>query len=227
MRLPTPKSCPPSIASVIQQCFREQPAERPSFSDIKKSIETAYRHLRQTPTSMAQIESVEEENLQYADLQFEERYLEMKVKNRNYQENKTTRVRNERQQVVLDSASLTASFNNDAGRYLSIQNMSASNIAPKTTTRQDSTQSLLEERRNSMSRLGGPSNHLLSPGCIGNKRFFSYGGEDPTPLLQPKRLSTGLMPAQSYPNPSYMMMTLADLNSNETVGTKKLAQFKV
>ena len=48
---------------------------------MKKSIEHAYDQLRQTPTTTIQVEYVGEEKLDYADLQFEERYLDMKSKN--------------------------------------------------------------------------------------------------------------------------------------------------
>ena len=55
----------------------------------------------------------------------------------------------------------------------------------------------------------------LSPGCTGHKRFISYGGEDPTSPLQPEKSSTSLIPAKSYPNPSYMMFPTG-LNENES-----------
>ena len=59
--------------------------------------------------------------------------------------------------------------------------------------------------------------HLLSPGSSEYKRFFSYGGEDPTPALQHEPLKTNpLLPAKSYPNPTYMTFP-SSINSNTTV----------
>ena len=51
-----------------------------------KVIETDYVTLRRAPTSSAKIEPNEKEQLTYADIEFEKRYLDMRIKNRNQQE---------------------------------------------------------------------------------------------------------------------------------------------
>ncbi len=78
IRLPSPQSCPPPIASLIQQCFVEDPTYRPFFTEIKTIVELAYSQLRRSPEERTQIECIDEEKLDYADLQLEERYLDMK-----------------------------------------------------------------------------------------------------------------------------------------------------
>ena len=217
IRLPSPENCPSSIARLIQQCFAANPTERPSFGDIMKVIETDYVTLRRAPTSSAKIEPNEKEQLTYADIEFEKRYLDMRIKNRNQQEGQRNNFEIE-ETVVIDGVSLTASFRNETPRYLSLHDVRSS-ANPLPTVIIDSQRTSSTKQRECIKDEGMTRNpkHALSPGSNGHKRSFSYGGEDRTPTLQPKRLiSNPLMPAQSYPNPTYMIFP-SILNSNETV----------
>jgi hypothetical protein len=158
--------------------------------------------LRRAPEKIVvDIETADEESLHYADLQFEERFEDMKAKNRKYHEEKINET-TQNSQIALNAGSLTAAFNNDKVDYLSLQNLISSD-KPATLSFPVSNHPL------------SPGYIPLSPGCIGHKRFKSYGGEDPTSPLQPERNSTILMPAKSYPNPSYMMFP-TDLNKIES-----------
>ena len=183
---------------------------------MKKSIEHAYDQLRQTPTTTIQVEYVGEEKLDYADLQFEERYLDMKSKNRKYQENIKSDQTIVKQQVVVDAKSLTASFTNDTERYLSVQNMSSSHNPVSSNIPWYVNATMNEKSKSIEDGIIVKNYHLLSPpGSGSHKRCVSYGGEDPTPPLQPELLSPRLVPAKSYPNPAYMMF-LTDLNKNKS-----------
>ena len=86
----------------MQQCFAELPNERPTFNEIKRRIEGSYRQLRRALETVVDAEPADEGSLHYADLQFEERFEDMKAKNRKYHESKLNQpIRNS--QVVLNA----------------------------------------------------------------------------------------------------------------------------
>ena len=215
IRLPRPESCPAIIASLIQQCFFEDAPKRPSFEEIKEIIKADYEQLRRAPKPSDDILSNDKEELEYADLEFEQKYLEMRIKNQDQQQ---TRKLKTEEKIVLDSTSITASFRNETQRYVSLSDVTKSaTILPKVT---------LESHHSSFSKetecaeneiLLTPNRLSLSPGLNGHKRSFSYGGIDLTPTLQPEKLKTNpLIPSKSYPNPTYMIFPTI-MNSNTTI----------
>lgn len=226
IRLPEPESCPTSMADLIQQCFKQEPTERPSFSDVKEVISEEYAKLRRTPTTFSQDEqlhqyaTIHKKELQYADLDLENKYLEMRIKNREHQEKQTNS--SMEKEVVLDGKSLTASFKNEEPRYLSLHDVTSSaNQLPALTV--EKRQSISQQRSNTedAALLRTPI-YSLSPGSNGLKRFFSYSGEDPTLPLQPEQLTLiPMTPAKSYPNPAYNLF-LSNFDSN---GTTTLRQY--
>ena len=80
-RLPRPQSCPSKMSCLIQKCFSYQANDRPSFGEIKKMVIKAYEDLQLSQPTSTERHEDNEEVLQYADLQLQNRYLEMKIKN--------------------------------------------------------------------------------------------------------------------------------------------------
>ena len=88
----------------MQQCFSELPNERPTFNELKRRIEGSYSQLRRAPETVVETATADEESLHYADLQFEERFEDMKAKNRKYHGEKLNQtIRNSK--VVLNARS--------------------------------------------------------------------------------------------------------------------------
>ena len=199
----------------MQQCFAELPNERPTFNEIKRRIEGSYSQLRRAPETVVEAATADEESLHYADLQFEVRFEDMKAKNRKHHGEKLDQtIRNSK--VVLNARSLTASFTNEKEDYTTLQNAISSDKPAHLSVTGSNHPSLSNDEGTLLREYKKNRNYIpLSPGCIGHKRFISYGGEVPTSPLQPEKNSTCLMPAKSYPNPSYMMFP-TDLNKNES-----------
>ena len=214
-RLPPPQSCPSSISGLIQRCFFEQPTERPSFTEVKHIIEVAHQQLCQVETTTSQIETGDEDNLHYADVHFEERYLDMKAKNRKYQEDQIIGTNNT-PDIVLDGQSLTASFKNKTERDASSPNMRPSINHLSLLKIPGFQKNLLDDQTDLIDGTNIGNYQSLSPGSTGHKRFFSYGGEDLTLPLQPEKLITSnpIISSQSHPNPTYMMF-LDDMKKTE------------
>ena len=214
IRLPPPQSCPSSISGLIQKCFIEQPTERPTFAQVKHSIEIAFQQLSQVETPAARMETNAENNLHYADVHFEEKYLDMKAKNRKYQEDQIIGEHNT-PDIVLDGQSLTASFKNKTEQDIS-RPFLRSSINDLSLLKIPGPQKyLLDDQMNLVDGTNTGNCHSLSPASTGHKRFFSYGGEDLTPPLQPdKRTSNPISSSQSHPNPTYMMF-LDDMKEKE------------
>ena len=173
-RLPRPESCPSRMSCLIQRCFSYEANDRPSFREIKKLVMEAFEDLGLNKSTSAERNEGDEEVLHYADLQLQNRYLEMKVKNNDYQQNKTKHDRHVftddrvssttcSQNITLDVQARTSFYRKDEDTYLS---MIDNNGAP-----------------------------------FRSRRSSSYGGGDPTPLLQPERLAR----AKTSPNPLYML----------------------
>ena len=68
VRLPQPYCCPNPIADILKQCFKENPSERPSFSEIRCSIQLAHNQLRELSNASPETEPTTEQGLDYADL---------------------------------------------------------------------------------------------------------------------------------------------------------------
>ena len=132
IRLPKPESCPTSIASLIKQCFAADASFRPSFDKIKFAIETDYALLRRAPETSTEWAPSGKEELQYADIDFEQKYLEMRNKNQDLQKTRNLQIE---ETVVQDGGSLTVSFKNEVPRYVSLSVMTSSkNPLPTLTT---------------------------------------------------------------------------------------------
>ena len=225
IRLPQPETCPFSMAYLIQNCFHENTSERPSFSEIKETLEKEYDKLRYGPTDSATPVSRTNGELQYADLELANQYLDMKVKNQQQKENQTNHLNTNK--IVLDGVSLSASYRNETPRYLSLGNVTSSANPLPTVTVEYHRSTLNKQRISSEddALLQTPT-QLLSPGSNGLKRFFSLCGEDPTLPLGPEQPITHQMtPAKSYPNPAYDMI-LSNFNSNGAIDDKILSMVK-
>ena len=176
------------------------------------------------------MESTEEEALHYPDLQFEERYTNMRKGNKQYKEYKNMSAIKNNQVVTLDAASLTASFKNDESHYLSMKDMSSSRnkISSNAVERKKTNPLFYRPENEEIPRTDQAveivlrSNYMLSPGSSEHKRFFSFSGLDPTPLLEPERVTTGMRPGKSYPNNLYMMFR----SDSETVDSSKHGSLK-
>ena len=182
IRLPTPAYCPLPISSLIKQCFLEEPAARPSFSQIKETVALAYREIRRVP--LATIHSVcsdKGECVEYADIQMEAKYLDMRKRNKDYHESTNL--------PKYDSSSHTASLNRsekrDMGRYISLEH---------TLSLGDP---LLHRSMNPKANIELRQAYGVSYGNARYKRHYSFSGEIHAP-------HTALSPAKSYPNPMYM-----------------------
>ena len=134
----------------------------------------AYEDLQLSQPTSTERHEDNEEVLQYADLQLQNRYLEMKVKNTDYQQNKSQHDRH-----VLEDDKLLSTTDS--------QNIVLNVQARTSFYKKDETTCL--------SMVG--NSRALSR----QRRSSSYGGEDPTPLLQPERLAR----ATTSPNPLYML----------------------
>ena len=170
-RLPRPQSCPSLMSCLIQRCFSYHTNDRPSFGEIKELVITAYEEVGIGESTSVERHHDNEEVLQYADLDLQNRYLEMKVKNNDYQQNISKHGRYvptdgrllSNPNIILDFQARASFYRKYEDTYLSMT---------------DSTTEPFRHRRSS-----------------------SYGGGDPTPLLQPERLAR----AQTSPNPLYML----------------------
>ena len=203
IRLPTPYSCPPAIANLIQTCFKEQPTERPSFLEIKNSVSLAYKGIKRASAAAVKIEIENQEVVHYADIRMEQQYLEMKKHNKNFGDIMKMNAR-----VTFDAASLTASYTTNMGEYVSVQNINAS-MSKMPSSWSESRDPLLNKFEDPKVGVNIGNRHSMSPVSpisSEHKRHFSFAaGEDPTPIVRPQKRYSGLTPAKSYPNPLYMM----------------------
>ena len=88
VRLPTPPNCPETIADMLKQCFIEDPRSRPSFTKIKSVISQSHRENLRKVISVNDEEKEFNEIVQYADLEMESTYLNMRKQNRDFQDEK-------------------------------------------------------------------------------------------------------------------------------------------
>ena len=97
IRLPEPENCPKNIADIIQQCFLEDPHDRPDFKMIKQLIEKAYDSLISLHNSSQVPNQEHEKLLLYENVIFlqpskddkmKERYLDMRRQNKKRKDDK-------------------------------------------------------------------------------------------------------------------------------------------
>ena len=88
VRLPTPPSCPEIIADMLRQCFIEDPRNRPTFTKTKSMILQSHRENLRKVISVNDEEKELDAIVQYADLEMESTYLNMRKRNRDFQDKK-------------------------------------------------------------------------------------------------------------------------------------------
>ena len=88
VRLPIPSNCPKSIWELMAQCFKEEPTDRPHFSEIKSSVLHSYRLIMDAVNSTKNEDNDSVPEVQYSDFNLENTYLDMKKHNRNFHEGK-------------------------------------------------------------------------------------------------------------------------------------------
>ena len=88
IRLPTPSNCPNSVSELMAQCFKEEPKDRPHFSEIKSSVLHSYKLIMDTVNSTKNEDNDCVAEVQYSDFNLENTYLNMKQHNRNFHEGK-------------------------------------------------------------------------------------------------------------------------------------------
>ena len=118
-RLPPPQSCPSKMCRLIQRCCAYEANDRPSFGEIKKMVVEAYEELELKNSTSTEIHESKEEVLEYADLTLHDRYVEMKIKNNDYQQNKNQKDQ-DASNIVLDVKAGSVSYKTDENKYLSM-----------------------------------------------------------------------------------------------------------
>ena len=222
IRLPTPVCCPVEIGGLIQSCFKEEPTDRPSFSDLKEKISNSHAAIRRAESNnKAPLDIIsDQEVVQYADVQMEERYLDMRKNNKSYQEYKNSGG-NENKFVPLEAASLVASSTLDnIGSYLSLQHMRSS-VTEAMSTQHEINDSLLPLPvfPSQHTKLHSP----ISQQSPGSKRRFSLSVvQDQDFCTLPEKLYTGLSPAKSYPNPEYILNLAAHEEVKSSIEDKSV-----
>ena len=215
IRLPDPDHCPTSIALLIQSCFKEEPNDRPSFSQLKTTIYESHNNLkRQNEEAMSNAIGGELE-VRYADIQMEERYIKMKKENNNFQ--LCTKIRIDTPDLSIKSTDRSIdvrpgieSLTDGVGSYLSLQNMTSGGVDKTSNSHEhgclpSSDQDVI--RRGLLNPLKSNLTRCMSPGLPRNSSFSA--GEDLSPLLPEQKHFTGMTPSKSYPNPDYIL-NLAD-----------------
>ena len=216
IRLPTPDCCPSTIANMIKTCFKEQPTERPSFLELKNSVALSYSGIRRASTAAIKTEIETQHGVDYADILMEEQYLKMKKENKIFEKNMKGR-ENVSSSVTFNPASLTASYKNNVGQYVSLQH-AISSMSEIPSSRAESLDPLLNNSENPAVGANLGNRHSISPVSPispDHKRHFSFSaGEDSAPFLQPRKRYYGLTPSKSYPNPLYIT-SLANLDGTK------------
>ena len=107
------------MCRLIQRCFAYEANDRPSFDEIKKMVVEAYEELEVKHSTSTEIHQAKEEVLEYADLTLHNRYVEMKMKNNDYQQNKNQQDQ-DAPNIVLDVKAGSVSYKKDENEYLSM-----------------------------------------------------------------------------------------------------------
>ena len=205
IRLPKPYCCPTPIAEIISQCFMANPTDRPSFEEIRCKIQIAFAKLEEIQSSLPQEWSSSDNGLNYADLQFNEMYVDMRRRNRQLQEPNANSA-NDTQHDVLDSVFRNATF--EFEQHVMSKEISSTNDyygqqSPELTNTTNRYQNGIATEMNATKY------EQLSLRFKNQKRPVSFGGRDPTLFHQKDVTTPMLLPARSHPcfqNPSYMMM---------------------
>ena len=218
IRLPTPEYCPTSIALLIQACFNEDPNERPTFSQLKKTISESYSSLKRRTEEVVPNGMENQLNVRYADVQMENRYLMMKKENVELQfrtkitiDTPDMNSMNVHQSIEPSTRKLPQS--NNLGSYLSLQNMISGDTDVQASSNEHKCAQSFTSDIISRGTLHPDRIFTTQPTNLGFPRNSSFSvGDDNAPLLNERKYYTGLTPAKSYPNPEYIL-GLADHES--------------
>ena len=218
IRLPAPDNCPTPISLMIQACFKEEPNERPSFSELKATISESHKSLKRGNIIEASNGAGNYLEVRHTDTQMVERYLMMKRENHNL--HIRNKVRLDTPDLSIKSAncsndakSMEDSFANDVGSYLSLQNMISGGFNKPSSEHRNECPQISEPdviRRGFLNPDRTNNARSMTPGFPRNSSFSA--GEDLAPLLQEQKHLTKLTPSKSYPNPDYIL-NLADHES--------------
>ena len=113
IRLPVPSNCPKAISELMKQCFMEEPKKRPSFSEIKSSILHSYQEIIQATNRTTKEEKECNKIVQYADIQMENSYSNMKKQNRDFQEGRNFSNNEDHLMCLNPSLSFCSASEND------------------------------------------------------------------------------------------------------------------
>jgi hypothetical protein len=205
IRLSAPYCCPTSIGVLIQQCFEEDPAKRPTFSNIKMAVKLAHAGLsRAAPTSInneLRLSSSESQSVEYADIQMRDRYLKMRIAKGN-NSSETEKHLSEDSSCQLNPSTLSVSFKSKALKYVSLEDL----ISERNMVNQnlDQNSQYLMQQASTLNKA-----NTQSPEKSNLKRCFSDSEEDSTELVRPLLKVNAANPyhtlPKSYANPSYLL----------------------
>ena len=185
IRLPTPEFCPSQMANIIEQCFLEDPNDRPTFGEIKETIVNASEDLK-TVVLVAKDDyngneekQVNEDRVTYIgvkiddviDKEMEGKYFDMKERNKNRHNEKALSPR-VNEIIKMSMPLLSAASGSAAERYISLENTSV----PPPTEFSSNDERVEESMCSTIESIN--KYKQFSPGSTGEKRFFSYYGID-------------------------------------------------
>ena len=243
IRLSSPEMCPNQIAILIQNCFLENPNDRPDFQKIKTFIREAYESLTITAADVVDDCKKDEEDTEgltkengMATLQVPQddrmktRYLEMRRENKKRQHG-TQKVNNDAQES-LNPTTIAVNLRTEKGRYMSLDNViSTASMIPLHGSEANLESTEHDDKASAMdAMLANKSQPLvsakpiqykrLSPGSSEMKSFFSTSAVN-TMNNDLLHRSQGFLNqeldsrkiTQSW-NPLYMMMKSSDVQLN-------------
>ena len=242
IRLSSPEMCPKQIAILIQNCFLENPNDRPDFQKIKTFIREAYESLTIAAADVVddckkdeEAEDLAKENgmatLQVPqDDRMKTRYLEMRRENKKRQRG-TQKVNNDAQES-LNPTTIAVNLRTEKGRYMSLDNViSNASMIPLHGSEANLESTEHDDKVSAMdAMLANKSQPLvsakpiqykrLSPGSSEMKSFFSTSAVN-TMNNDLLHRSQGFLNqeldsrkiTQSW-NPLYMMMKSSDVQLN-------------
>ena len=242
IRLSSPEMCPKQIAILIQNCFLENPNDRPDFQKIKTFIREAYESLTIAAADVVddckkdeEAEDLAKENgmatLQVPqDDRMKTRYLEMRRENKKRQHSKQN-VNNE-EPDSLNPTTISVNLRTEKGRYMSLDNViSNASMIPLHGSEANLENTENEDKVSTMdAMLANKSRPLvsakpiqynrLSPGSSEMKSFFSTSAVNNMNndlLHRPQGFLNQELDnrkiTQSW-NPLYMMMKSSDVQLN-------------
>ena len=190
VRLPTPPSCPETIADMLRQCFIEDPWNRPTFTKIKSIISQSHREILRKVISVNDGEKEFNAIVQYADLEMESTYLNMRKQNRDFQDKKRF---SEREEPLLRATLSPSAPKTDRNNQM-YEPLHYSIPVTKSFNSMDSNEAMREQPMDSKYQKKE------------YKRYISLSSEDIT--TQPSSLpeyQNKLTLSKSCPNPLYFL----------------------